>query len=601
VRLQQITDAIYLYRDTCNVYIIRDGDRAALIDFGSGDVLDELSSIGVLTVTDVLMTHHHRDQGQGLARAAAAGIRIWVPHAEQDWFHHVDERWQAREIYNNYNVRQDRFSLLESVPVWGTLKDYAVHAFSGKKLQVIPTPGHTLGSITLLVQEQDSRVAFTGDLIYGPGKVWSMSATQWTYHGDEGIVSGYLSLLDLKDRAPDVLLPSHGEPIAPVGPTIDQLLERFDRLLELRKSNRDFLPLRDKPFESITPHLLLNATSVSNSYVLLSDSGKALVIDFGYDFRVVASAAGYDRSSRRPWLYNIEALKRQFGVTKIDVALPTHYHDDHIAGLNLLRDVEGTSVWAAENFADILERPERYDLPCLWFDPIPVDRVVPLGAPFTWEEYEFTLYEQGGHALNAVAIAFEADGKRVVAIGDQQANSGDLWNYVYKNRFRSNDFTASGNLYLQLQPELIISGHWPPLFVEPGYLELLRDNGEMLEQLHYQLLPVETIDMGAEGFCARIYPYQQTAGDGGEITLEVEVDNPLLQAEKVQVRLVFPTEWQMAEHAAAIQLQPKETHTVAFTVKLPAGKRQYRARIGADITVGDVPLGQQAEALITIQ
>lgn len=33
-----------------------------------------------------------------------------------------------------------------------------------------------------------------------------------------------------------------------------------------------------KPFEPLTPHLLLNTTAVSSSYVLLSDSGKALVI-----------------------------------------------------------------------------------------------------------------------------------------------------------------------------------------------------------------------------------------------------------------------------------------------------------------------------------
>ncbi|WP_218163142.1 MBL fold metallo-hydrolase [Paenibacillus sp. BC26] len=598
--IQQITENIFCYKDTCNVYIIRNGDKATLIDFGSGDVLNHLKSIGVSVVTDVLMTHHHRDQGQGLSRAAQAGIRIWVPHTEQEMFQNVDERWQAREVYNNYNVRQDRFSLLESVPVWKTLTDYAVHVFNGIKLTVIPTPGHTLGAVSFLVHENDWHIAFTGDLIYAPGKVWSMSATQWTYHGDEGVVAGYLSLLDLKDRAPDLLLPSHGSPMDSPESAIDQLLERFDRLLKFRKSNRDFLELREQPYEIITPHLLMNKTSVSNSFVLLSDSGKALLIDYGYDFRVGCCAAGYDRSARRPWLYNIEKLKKQFGVTRIDVVLPTHFHDDHVAGFNLLRDVEGTSVWAADNFADILEDPARYDLPCIWFDRIPVDRVVPLGKPFTWEEYEFTLYEQAGHALNAVAISFEADGKRVVAIGDQQANSGDIWNYIYKNRFRASDYTASGNLYLQLQPELIISGHWPPVWVEPSYLELLRDNGEVLEQLHNELLPVETIDLGADGSCARIYPYQQTVKAGEKIALEVEVVNPLAHMASVQLKLVFPSAWQMELHAADVELQPKETFKAMFTVNLSDVSRQYRARIGVDVTVDDVQLGQHAEALITI-
>src|SRR5215208_6612765 len=64
-----ITDQLYIFQDTCNVYVLCSGHEAVLIDFGSGDVLDHLVEIGVERVTDVLITHHHRDQGQGLARA----------------------------------------------------------------------------------------------------------------------------------------------------------------------------------------------------------------------------------------------------------------------------------------------------------------------------------------------------------------------------------------------------------------------------------------------------------------------------------------------------------------------------------------------------
>jgi glyoxylase-like metal-dependent hydrolase (beta-lactamase superfamily II) len=62
--------------DTCNVYVLCSGGAAVLIDFGSGDVLDQLAAIGVDRVTDVLMAHHYPDQGLGLARAAHGGIRI---------------------------------------------------------------------------------------------------------------------------------------------------------------------------------------------------------------------------------------------------------------------------------------------------------------------------------------------------------------------------------------------------------------------------------------------------------------------------------------------------------------------------------------------
>ena len=39
-RLTQISPNLYVLRDTCNVYVLKDGNRALLIDFGSGHVLE---------------------------------------------------------------------------------------------------------------------------------------------------------------------------------------------------------------------------------------------------------------------------------------------------------------------------------------------------------------------------------------------------------------------------------------------------------------------------------------------------------------------------------------------------------------------------------
>ena len=58
-----VANQLLLFHDTCNVYVLCSGREAVLIDFGSGDVLNHLSEMGVDRVTDVLMTHHHRDQG----------------------------------------------------------------------------------------------------------------------------------------------------------------------------------------------------------------------------------------------------------------------------------------------------------------------------------------------------------------------------------------------------------------------------------------------------------------------------------------------------------------------------------------------------------
>src|SRR5258705_1149368 len=118
-KIDEVAPGILRFRDTCNVYALRSGRAAVLVDFGNGDVLDHLDELGVDRITDVLLTHHHRDQLQGLERAAAAGAQIWVPPVEQELIAGADAHWQARQGDNDYDPRPDRFSILEQVPVPG--------------------------------------------------------------------------------------------------------------------------------------------------------------------------------------------------------------------------------------------------------------------------------------------------------------------------------------------------------------------------------------------------------------------------------------------------------------------------------------------------
>jgi glyoxylase-like metal-dependent hydrolase (beta-lactamase superfamily II) len=591
---QRISENLWCLEDTCNVYAIRSGDEAVLIDFGSGRALDALPEIGARRATDVLMTHHHRDQAQGLSKAVSAGVRIWVPHTEQDLFHSIDAHWQARDIVNNYNMREDRFSLLEPVPVAGTLRDYEGVSYGGRSYTVVPTPGHTTGSISLLVEIDGRLAAFTGDLIAAPGKLWSLAATQWSYNGAEGVAASIPSLSEIEYARPDLLLPSHGAIMHDPATAIDMLIERLAALLYHRQQNPRIFELISEPYERLSPHLLFNRTSMSNAYVLLSDSGNALMLDFGYDF-TTGIALGADRASRRPSLFTLRALKRDFGVQHIEAALPTHYHDDHVAGFNLLRTIEGTQVWAPECFADVLRRPFDYDLPCLWYDPIIVDRELPAEQAIAWHEHRLTLYPLPGHTRYAVAIAFEVDGQRVVVTGDQyQGESGDQWNYVYRNLFEPDDYVRSAELYRRLQPDLVLSGHWPPLRVRPGFFERLDEQGRTLVQLHKDLLPE-----GADGYVARIQPYQATVNAGEPLPLFVEVRNPFGLPTLARVHLVVPPEWTFEPAAETIQLQPKGMGVASFVIVAPPGK-QRRARLAADVSIGDRAFGQQAEALVTV-
>jgi glyoxylase-like metal-dependent hydrolase (beta-lactamase superfamily II) len=582
--------------------VLRSGAEATLIDFGGGDVLDHLPELGVERITDVLVTHHHRDQVQGLSRAIEAGARVWVPPVERELIAAVDRHWLSRPLDNDYDLRQDRFSLLDSVPVAGTAAEYRTRRYGAFDVFALPTPGHTPGSLTYLVEVDGRRLAFTGDLLYGEGKVWSLAATQWTYTGVEGQAATFLSLGVLADRAPDLLLPSHGEPIEDPQRAIEVTQSRLHELMAMRWVEPWDLDVRLRaPWAELSPHLLRNRTSMATSYALLSDAGAALLIDFGYDLWAGHSPAP-DRASRRPLLASVEALRRDFDVERVEVVVPTHYHDDHVAGIELLREVEGTQVWAPENVAPVLEQPSRYDLPCLWYDPIAVDRSLPAGSPVRWREYELAAYPLPGHTLYAAAIAVEVDGRRVLATGDQQTFEGDgraLLNYQYRNRFRIDDYVRSAELYASLRPDVILGGHWPPRDVDDGYLEQLLADGRRLAALHRELLPLDEVDLGADGFAARIEPYRSSVRRGGRLSLDVTVRNPFPGPEIAIIRMVVPIGWSAFPSEQDVELAGGGEATVRVEVRPDAPG--FRQRVAADVTIGDRRFGQQAEALVDVE
>jgi glyoxylase-like metal-dependent hydrolase (beta-lactamase superfamily II) len=382
------------------------------------------------------------------------------------------------------------------------------------------------------------------------------------------------------------------------------LATRMSRYVDSRRPRPwNLRELLDNPFTPLTEHLLLNRSSNSYGYVLLSETGAALLIDYGYDMYTGLPPGG-DRASRRPWLASLPALRRNHGVSRIEVALPTHYHDDHVAGMNLLRDVEGAQIWAPDVVADILEAPMVQDLPCTWYDPIPVDRRLALGQSFRWQEYEIMVHHLPGHTLYSAAYEFTVDGVRVLVTSDQQVGSGEpggpreVLNYQYRNRFRLGDYQASAALYRQVAPGLMLSGHWAPKWVTDEYLDLLTEEGDEQLRLHHDLLPLDEYESGADGVMARIAPYYSSAETGTVQRFVIKVDNPRRTVQKAVIRLVLPPGWVAVPDVATISLPPLGQEEIEVEVTI--GEPRRRARLAVDVEIGELRLGQHAEALVDV-
>lgn len=595
--MKQLLPGLYLYRDTCNVYLLADGCRGVLIDTGSAAILDELDGVGVREITHALYTHYHRDQCQGSARLPAYAQRL-VPEGERQLFEDVETFWRVRQIYNNYDNTFDRYCLFHSVPVAGVLRDDETVVCGGRALRVVPAPGHTAGSVALVTEVEGVRVAFVGDLLYAAGKLWNLACTQWSYNGHQGLQFTLWSLRRLRAESPDLLCPSHGSVIGDVAACLALLEERIWRLAEVRGCAAAMRRELDEPIVQVRPRLFWNWASQSHNYIVLSNTGKALQIDAGYHVPMLGPS--YRRHQYRPVDNITPWLRAAHGIDRVDTLLLTHVHDDHIALAPYMRRVHGTQIWGSEIYQDILARPARYDLPCLWYEPIPLDRVIASDEWFVWEDVPFRLHPQPGHVLYAVTIEFELDGVRVLAVGDQQGNEALLWNYVYRNRFRHTDYIDSARHYADRRPDLIISGHWPPLEVTEEYLAGLADAGEALADAHAALLPLDDYDIGAEAQAAFLRPYQSTLAAGETVVYDAEVKNPYRREVRCRLRLVAPPEWNSDTDTPEVAIAPGGSAMARFRLTARASAPVVRERIGLEVSFDGGPWDCVAEALVNV-
>jgi glyoxylase-like metal-dependent hydrolase (beta-lactamase superfamily II) len=375
--------------------------------------------------------------------------------------------------------------------------------------------------------------------------------------------------------------------------------------------------------ERVTDHVWFDPRGEAISWFLLSESGKALAIDYGYQnsfgTRIPANLPKFwpwpsypMPARRRVLLHGVEPLKRDLGVDHLDVVLISHFHDDHVAGVPLLRRIEGTQCWAPENFADLLEHPDKHRFPCDWPRPIVVDRRLSLDKPFTWEGYTFRLAPMSGHTRFSAAICFEADGKRFVHTGDQffferpdGAIARDDWshanvmqNHVYRNGAFLDSFRESAAILRLWRPDIVITGHREPMHTDESFFRLLDEWGELFDQLHRQAMELadDEAHFGVDSWGGWIWPYRIHVAEGESVTARVTVRNPMPQSTALTVRLVGPEGWRGT--SAEVHAGPRSE--VGCNLTITPDKPCRRQPIAAELLVGGRTFGQVAEALVTV-
>ncbi|MBI4166692.1 MAG: MBL fold metallo-hydrolase [Acidobacteria bacterium] len=607
--LTQISPNLYLLRDTCNVYVLKDGDRALLIDFGSGHVLTLLGQIGVTKVDAILHTHHHRDQAQGDVRAVAERIPIHVPAHERHLFEDAENFWRNRRIFHLYYVRNDFFTLTRNIPVAGVLRDYDKFRWGPYEFLNYPTPGHTLGSITFVGTVDGKKVAFSGDLIHSPGKVVNLFELQYQYGSSDGVDFAIFSLTRLRELAPELVCPSHGEPFSSPDAGIADVINKLKGWYESYSAGSS-LTVENKPF-AVTPHLICAHQTTSSFYALISDSGKALFVDYGsasgnYFGQFNAAAPVSDRM--RFVEHTIPELKARYGLKSVDVAMPSHMHDDHLNGFPHLSRHHGAKIWCYENMVDVLQKPRAYNLGCILAEPIKVERSFRNREKFKWEEFEFTVVHSPGHTEYQMAMFVEIDGARVAFTGDAffPAASGAAsqlrHNLIFRNWVENDSHLKSMKAILDYQPTLVAPGHGKPFVSNKEDMEDLNRRLKNQQDYFHDVIADADCNFGLNPSWARLYPYQLEVQPGSNASIELRVRNYRSKPMQMEAALVLPAGWKATPEVASFTIPASADTSAGFSLAIPTNwdRAKPRVALAADIMADGRYLGQIAEGVADV-
>lgn len=612
-----ILPSVLQFADSCNVYALIGTRGSVILNAGTGAWLDLIAELPQ-PPSALLLTHYFRDHAAGAVKASQAGIPIYVPEGEKAILSDPAQHFRERETYVIYDNLWDLFAPIEGVPIAGVLRDYERLHLAGLNLEILPLPGVTLTQIGVAVElpheENTCKVVCCGEAIHSPGKLARIAPLQYNYNDLSGAINAFTSARWLREYAPDVLLPSLGHPILK---DTDAALGQLQDSLRFHVANRGGMTqqldkLGPERLEKVTEHVWKTTQSQSVNWFVISESGKALVIDYGYDAHNVTSTAYPRPANRRAVLHSLEALKQRFGIERIDVVLVSHFHDDHVCGIPLLQRLFATQCWAAENFAELLAHPEAHCFPCNWPVPIHIDRRLALDETFTWEEYTFHLHPMSGHTRFASLIGFEADGKRFAHCGDQYffekgwgeeplpafANNKRAQNHVYRNGALLDGYTQSGQWMLNWRPDIVLQGHQQPFHTDEAFFEHIEAWTREYKETHQRAMPLgeDETHFNLDSWGGWIWPYRTHLPNVGTARVRVTVRNPFPRRATLQVSLVGPMGWHGT--TAILTAEPRAEVTTELEIT-PAGLCR-RQPFAVELVADGQPFGQVAEALLSV-
>ncbi|MCX7420855.1 MAG: MBL fold metallo-hydrolase [Planctomycetia bacterium] len=548
---------LFVWSDTCNVYVLRDGETALLFDLGDGSVLTRLADIGIKRVEWLLLTHHHREQCQGIHRLDRKVTKVAAPKAEQALFEKPTEfrKWFPT-LGDAYSVYGASYVRPQQTPI---LLDHALEAgkpfsWRGHEIQCLDTPGHSPGSMTYVIRHQAKAIAFTGGVVHDGAKMTTWFDTEWDYGFAKGIDALLKSIDLLIEQKLDIALPSQG-------PTIQnpqsQLTTYREKLAAFRQSYVRGYPVFDskeqdrdsisKPtavplISQVTPHLykLSHKTQGKNFAMIVSDSGHGLILDAGLFSKAMLEEI-------------IVGMRAHLGLKEIDAFWISHMHGDHFLLGPTLKEKYGAKAWTLDRIVDKCEHPRRYDYAALvsaygdGFDGMKIDKGFRDGETIEWEGYKIQIDWMPGQTEFGCCLWLEIDGKRIAFTGDNLfGNPADIKQngheaVVARNSAIFEEGYLLGSKYLKdLKPDIVMGSHSYVMHEPADFLSRYHEWSKEIVQHYRELLPDSDYEYLFDPYWVSAYPYRVDFSQNNVQQVTVTVRNFRKSAQRHHIELKLP-------------------------------------------------------------
>jgi glyoxylase-like metal-dependent hydrolase (beta-lactamase superfamily II) len=608
------------YRDTCNVYMLREGDSAILFNLGDGGILGRLDEIGVKNVEWVFFTDHHREQCQGIDRVNRAKTKVVAPKEEQALFETPLEfrKWRPA-LGDAHTVHGASYVRPPAAPIKldRALADGEVFTWRGHEITCLSTPGHSPGGMSYVLRNGDQAFAITGGVMHDGARMCNWFDSEWDY----GFGKGLDALIDSVERLRELnlswALPSQGPAIQNARGQLETYHRKLvafrpdylrgypvKNLTQRTRSDPNVKPTAILQIVQVTPHLYKFGDDLAgkNFAIIIADSGKGLLLDCGLFPELLLHEL-------------VREMQAHLGLKEIDALWINHMHGDHFTLGAELKKRYDAKIWTLDRIVDKVENPLDYDYCALItsYNPaytgLKVDRPLRDGEVIDWEGLKLHVDWMPGQTEFGNCLWLELDGKRIAFTGDNlfgdpsdpEQNGHEA--VVARNSAIFEEGYLLGSRYLRdLKPDIIMGAHNVLMANPAAFLDRYHAWSKRIIAHYQDLLPDADYEYGFDPFWVSAYPYRVNLQHDRTQEVTITVRNFRDKPQQHRVRLNLPPGI-IAEPAVlegSVAPKSRERYKITLTAdpaQAPAGLQM----VPMDITLDERRYGQLFDFLLQVR